>query len=913
MKSEGGIRNSESGDGAQTSTSAFRPATSTFRGLRSFTFFLALAFFLSGASALTYEIVWQRQMYLVFGASAPATTAILTAIFLGIAFGSQLAVPLLRRAPNPLTLYAGLEAVMGAWGLLVPTLLRQADSLYVAAVARCGEGHTLQDPLRFVLAVVPLLPATLAMGATIPVMVRCVAGLRTSAVAWAYGINILGAVAGSLLTGLAWLQLFGILQTRLMAVALNVAAVAVVVCLRRRFTESPAVAEDGGAVSDSATPRGLALLYLLSGFVALGLEVVWLRFLGIVNSNSTATFTLTLTVYLFGMGLGSLLLYPRLKRCLSARTIFSVANAGTAICSLLTFGVLYRAASINFHRITLPSRAGTLQLSDIYVTEGLIIATLMFLPTLFMGLVYPAVCDCFEGSGTARDRWVGRTYFLGTLGSVIGILLVGIVLIPTLGLHGTFSLLVGLSVVVCLLSERGVVRVGSRRWLLPVAGGVSIVWGVLLAAESRPVLREALVENRDGRWFEVPPDGSGSDMPTSRLAELIHVKAGASGTVMVKLERNHVDRLVYVDDQLVASTNLGARVDALMLAHLPLLLHPQPSNALTVGFGTGGTSYAMTTHGVETYCVEIEPEVPRAAAYSAQQNFGVLDNPLFTLILNDARDHLHAGTRTYDVIATDVTNLQYKQNGNLYTVEYFDLMRRRLKPGGVACAWIPMAAISTDELRILMRGFIDVFPHATLWYMNHTHTNFGILIGTPDELQIDFRRLQHGFASRQIADNLKLVGMTEPLQFVHCLHLDENGYRQFCDDAPRHTDDRPILEFSSPMTFYQYQETFEQNLAATLQLRPTDFRRFVTDVPGNLDAEFARHQTASHSFCNVMLLLYRFQLARQHGDRSKALAALRLAIEEARAGMAAWPDDSVREEFYVRFFSDAQRWAQATE
>jgi spermidine synthase len=424
---------------------------------------LAAAFFLSGASALTYEIIWQRQMFLIFGASAPATTAILTAIFLGIAFGSQLAVPLLRRSSNPLTLYIALEAVMGAWGLLVPTLLRQADAIYLRGVASLGEGHTLQTPLRFCLAVVPLLPATLAMGATIPVMVRCVTPLRQSAVAWAYGVNILGSVVGSLLTGLLWLQMLGISQSRLIAVAANTLAVMIVAWLRRQSSRENAVesipVESPVAVPDARTtaaidpPRGLTLLYLFAGFVALGLEVVWLRFLGIVNSNSTATFTLTLTIYLLGMGLGSLLIYRRLKRRLHARTIFTVANLGVAVCSLGTFGVLYRAAYINVALISEPSRAGTLQLSDIYLAEALIIAGLMFLPTLFMGLVYPAVCDCFEGSGALRDRWIGRMYFVGTLGSVIGILLVGTVLIPGLGLHGTFSLLVCMSFGIAFVSH----------------------------------------------------------------------------------------------------------------------------------------------------------------------------------------------------------------------------------------------------------------------------------------------------------------------------------------------------------------------------------------------------------------------------------------------------------------------------
>lgn len=866
----------------------------------------AVAFFLSGASALTWEILWQRRMFLIFGASAPATTAILTAIFLGIAFGSQLAVPLLRRASDPFLLYAALEVVMGLWGLLVPSILSVSDLVYVGTVGALGEGHAVQPLLRFVLAIAPLLPATLAMGATIPVMVRCVRGAIAADVAWAYGVNILGAVGGCLVTGFVWLRWVGMLDTRLLAASLNAAATVIILLLRRSVSLTPGAtdADRAPAISGGSDPprlRRMGTLYFFSGFVALGLEVVWLRFLGIVNSNSTATFTLTLSVYLLGMGLGSLVVYPVLKRRMGALSIFSLANGGTALAALATFGILYQAAPINCRFIVGPAQEGTLTLEDIVWTEAGLTAGLMFLPTLCMGLVYPSVCDSCGGSVMHRDRWVGRSYFLGTLGSVLGILLIAMVIIPALGLHGAFCLLVCISAGLCVLAF-GVVPRERRGWAAVGAGLGIVAWGAVLAHDPRPVLRETIAVQRAGRWQEVAVADGRTGRP---LSDLVYVKSGPTATVMVKRTPGGGDSFVYVDDQLVASTNLEAKVDALMLAHLPLLLHADPASELTVGFGTGGTSHAITTHGIDAYCVEIEPEVPRAARYTQGQNFGVLDDPRFTLILNDARDHLHAGTRTYDVIATDVTNLQYKQNGNLYTVEYFELMQSRLNPGGIACAWIPMAGITPRELRILMRGFQVVFPHATLWYMNHANTNFGILIGTPGRLQVNWGRLEAGFADPEVSRSLASIGMVDPLQFVHCLQLDEDGYREFCDDAPLHTDDLPILEFSSPLSYYQPFDTFRQNLGQTLRLRPTDFRPYVRGVPEGLDGEFRRHQIASSSFCNVVLLMYSYIINDTRGHREEASANLAEALRFAEAGMAAWPEDRVREEFYVNFFSAA--------
>ena len=895
--------------------------TTDVRQARGRLWLLTAVMLLSGASALTYEILWQRQMFLIFGASAPATTAILTAIFLGIAIGSLLATRMAKSLPNPVVLYAVLEAVMGGWGFLVPYVLSVADSLYVSSTHALGESHWLLAPLRFLLAIVPLLPATLAMGATIPVMVRCVSQPGKSAVAWAYGVNILGAVLGCLLTGLVWLRVLGLDHTRFAAVGLNAVAFAFLVIVHRmaRAANQPSSTSDE-AVPDSppeltVSPRACAAMYFLAGFVALGLEVLWLRFLGIVTSNSTATFTLTLTVYLLGMSIGSMLLYPLLRRWLSPQSTFTFANVATALASLITLGTIY-AAEINYEQIQLPATRGTLSLSDIYWTEARITFQLMLLPTLFMGLTYPAICDCFPGSGPHRDRWISTTYFWGTLGSVAGILLVGTTFVPLCNLHGTFALLLGVLAALGCFSQwkfgsqiapddeqRASTRTGN------VTVGISslaiIGFSLLVAHDPQPVLRNTLARKIGDSWIEVDVAP-----PHKRQSRLLRVQAGPSATVMIKQELEQNVELVYVDDQLVASTNLEAKVDSLMLAHLPLLLHPNPKSALTVGFGTGGTSQSLTTHGIQAACVEIEPEVIASYHLIEKSVEPVTSHPNFRLILNDARDHLHAGTSTYDSIITDVTNLQYKQNGNLYTVEYFQLMRDRMNAGGIGAAWIPMAAIDTDELRILMRSFQDVFPHATLWFMNHTHTNFGILIGTPEKLSVDFNRLQAGFDNPVIAADLKSIGMTEPLQLLHCLHLDEDGYRKFCGDSPLHTDNRPILEFSSPLSFYKYDETFYENLKQTLALRPKEFGDCLRNLPEGRDEDMRRHEVASRSFCEVLLRFYNFTIEARRNNFRKATEPLNEAIEISKRGMEAWPDDSVREEFYVQFFGSAMQWVQ---
>ncbi|MCA9062338.1 MAG: fused MFS/spermidine synthase [Planctomycetaceae bacterium] len=892
---------------------------------RVFAIFL-VAVFLSGASALSLEILWQRQMFLVFGASAPATTAVLTAIFTGIAFGSLLATPLQRLVRHPLMAFAGIELVIGGWALLVPQILQAMDHVYVETAHHVGESGVVLDIVRFLLAVLCLLPATLGMGATIPVAVAVLARSRHLPVAVVYGVNTVGAVLGALLTGLILVRIVGVSDARFVVACGNV--LAALLGLRAAWASAALHAPTNSLSSDisrqqAATPlkteerdevpavavsvsaRQLSVLYFVAGYVALGLEVVWLRFLGIINTNSTVTFSLTLAVYLLAMGLGSLAVYPLLRRILRPNTILSLANFAVGLMALLTIPVIWDAPQINYERITLRAIAGTLRLEDIYRTEAILIASLMFLPALFMGLVYPAVCQSLNAGPEIRQRWIGRSYFAGTLGSVAGILTVAGILIPLAGLHATFAILVIMTLVISVVTWIPG-RSGRTRAAIPAAAVLLSAWAISIPVQSRPVLREFMARREGDVWFEYSVAN-----PDRKATEIRRFRAGMSGTVIIKKHIGSEEHLVYVDDQLVASTNMEARVDSLMLAHLPLLLHADPHSELTVGFGSGGTSHAITTHGIEAWCVEIEPEVPGAADLLKLQNFGILENPRFHLILNDARDHLGITTRSYDVIATDVTNLQYKQNSSLYTVEYFQLMRDRLNPDGIACAWIPMAAISTEELRILMHSFQEVFPHATLWYMNHTHTNFGILIGTPEPLSINYQRIQDGASQPMVAENLELIGITDPMQIIHSLMLDEEEYRSFCGEAALHTDNNPVLEFSSPLTFYQYNHTFRDNLDECLKHQQSQHRSLLKNLPPEMESTWAAHATASRKFSEAIVHFYGYLIRRGNNEEFQAIDVLRDAMKIASEGMNALPDDPSREQFYKSWFEQADSWLKS--
>ncbi|MGD9854849.1 MAG: fused MFS/spermidine synthase, partial [Planctomycetaceae bacterium] len=827
--------------------------------------------------SLMFETLWQRMMYLVFGASAPATTAILTAFFCGIALGSWFGGELLKRSSNPILFYAGVECWIGLWGLAVPFLLQLADAAYVSLYHDAEPGALP----RFLLSIAVVLPATLGMGATVPLMNRILSDFGNGvgkSVGLAYGINTIGAVGGTLLTGFVLIRLCGVQNTLYIASGLNALVVLGSFALRNRCAPQPASEADSLAPLESKQ-LVLLVVYGAAGFLALGFEVTWFRLLSIFCMSSVTTFTLILAIYLFGFSCGSLLLFPWLNKRMRASSLFVLSLWGSGTAALGTLYFVYQIPDVTLFLLVDPIQRGTLTRSHLIMTEVFSGAIMMFIPTLFMGLAYPAICQTLIASGVEVGRQSGRFYFWGTLGSMAGAFCVGLFVIPGLGLVTTFGLLCLTSVCAALWAAAIITEMARPfRWLLNGGGGVVAVCAAAYMVSGHPFVKSGHLQRQpDGQTWAYIAAADG--LIDARI--LRSYKVGRSATVSVEEEHYHavpgaparIERAILVDGQDVASSHPDALVDSKMLAHLPLLLHPAPKHALTVGFGSGGTSWSMTCHDIETYCVEIEPMVSDSSDLFADQNYGVTQHPGFHLILNDARDHLHLTGRRYDVISTDVTNLEYKQNGNLYTREYFQLMKDRLAPGGIACAWIPMGSISEDDFKTLIRSFFVVYPHTTLWYMAQANTGFGILIGTPDELKIDMRRLEEGFTNLKVRKDLQEIDIESPFQIVHALHLDSDGIRNYVEQAPLHTDDRPILEFSSPLSHYNNTRLFLINLQSSLNYRSKDLRRYVTHLDAGQQRQFDRYGQAA-------LLLIKMVAAQQRYIINYQIAASRSVIKE---------------------------------
>ncbi|HEY3245392.1 MAG TPA: fused MFS/spermidine synthase [Phycisphaerae bacterium] len=846
---------------------------------------LYVCFFISGASALIYEIVWQRMLTLVFGLSTLSVAAVLAAFLAGLAVGAPLFGGVADRTRRPARLYALIELGMALLGAASGFSIAPIMRVFVALHSALDPGWLGSNLIRFVLAFVALGLPSILIGATVPIMSRLVsewAGSVAVAFGRFYAVNTLGAVAGAALAGFILIRTLGMSAALTVAVAGNllVAILALLASGARAAAgrvSLPANHGSAGASPFRATPeratafehpphRRFALAAAtLSGAAALGYEVIWTRVLAIYTLNSVYVFTMVVTVYLTALAIGAGVI-TRVARTAGRDPLrmLMIVQMVLALLAPVMLACAPSAAKLNI------GASGQSE-SQILFTEYLLTLALVFVPALLIGMMLPLLVNIYSGTLSTAGRSVARVYAWNSLGTILGAALTGALLIPVVGLRDT---MLALAVANFLLGAAAAViqpEGASRGWraFAPSAAGAF----VLLVALLPPSFRFYRPESPEGET-------------------LLDYAEGPSATVHVAEfeQAGKRYRKLFVDSEAVAGTYDEIVTDQKMLAHLPLLLHPNPQRALTVGFGTGGTSYSMLQHKVQVDCVEIEPFVPQAYKYFESENHGIVGpaherQGFFHLILDDARSWLESARAPYDVIVTDVTSIQYRGNGNLYTTDYFRLMQSKLTASGLGCAWVPATGIRPQQLKILIRSFRSVFAHTSVWYMINLPTDFVILVGTPQKLALDLANIADRMAAPLIQRDLAVIGMDNPYKLAACLLLAEEDVGVYLGDSDEdelHSDNRPILDYLTHAS--RGQDTLALNLNEMLQHR-ADAARYATAWPGRI-SEAPESWPRWYSAAAQLMAGHMRRRAGRWGGDDGALAAY-------RAAAALVPEDSL--------------------
>jgi spermidine synthase len=727
-------------------------------------------FVLSGAAGLMYEIVWSRQLVLVFGNTTQAVSTILTGFFGGMAIGSFVGGRLADRVRSPLRLYGLIEVILVVVVLATPITFRLIHELYRGFYGELENLPVLLALLRFALAIVALSPATILMGATLPTLTRQLTRDRHLSAAFGrlYAANTLGAILGTFASGLILIELFGLTGTLVIAAACSGVAGIVAIALSR---EMPIQISAGSGAPDHqpSRPDGLnqptlgLILAFVSGLTSLGYQVLWTRLLSSGTGNSTYVFTLILGIFLIGVALGAAGFATFRSRIRSVVALIAAAQLIVAV--LVMAGLIFvigRPGSIN---PMAPIEAAIVIFGPIL---------LVVLPaTWVMGFTFPATSALLSDDPRRIAANAGRLLAANTAGAIVATFAIPFFVIPVVGSPNAVALLALVNVATAvILASR---LTSAKRYSL--AGVSALVAVALIVAIVRPGFTVdpsvKRIQNLNAKLFE------------SREDEIASVQAGATGTAQLWVTGTGMTLLT---------------VDAKLMPIMPLIVRPESKSALTVAFGMGSTFRGAIIAGLQTAAVELVPSVPKMFHYFYDDADAVLADPKGRVIVTDGRNYMELTDETYDIIVTDPPPpIESSGASVISSLEYYRAGRAKLNPGGVMMQWTPYGG-TIDEFRAHLRTFHSVFRHMIVAFGPGGYGFF--LMGSDEPMTIDDANLRSVLARPGVLEDISsaydspettIDGWAARIPAM--VWLEDEAVAAFTGNGPLITDDRPLPEY----------------------------------------------------------------------------------------------------------------------
>lgn len=683
-------------------------------------------FLLSGISGLIYQVVWVREFGAVFGNTVYSAAAVTAVFMCGLGFGGFLVGGGSDRRHRydrlrPLRAYGGFELGIALLGLAVAFVLPELEGLsaqlsrYELGPEGWFELTTSSHLFRYAAALLLLAPITFLMGGTLTLLIRYVvagdldaAGVRVGAL---YGLNTAGAAIGAFATDFALIPKLGILNAELVAIGLNlIAGVGALLLAARRaadvstdHSEPEEVAAPPAGPAATSLVSGTAATLFVTGFVAMGFEIVWFRYLISGLGARRSIFSLLMAVILVGIFLGSVvggLLERRTGRpvrlFMAAQTGFIFfALAPMAVIGTQLIGLFVEPSVLEGVRPSLQSLAEIgLSLPHIIAVVGL--------GALLMGCTFPLSNAHVQRVKASVGGRAGALYLANTLGNVAGALVTGFVLLPSIGQQGSVAVLAAcapIGLVPLYLSSRrqdggeGI----STRFFAGCIIALLLCLGGWLALPQHHLLKYV----REG--------------PDSMDKRVVAISEGINESVLV-IEQL-AGRVLYTNGHPMSATGFPSQRYMRLFSHFPLLNTEDPKRVLVICFGVGNTLHAASIHPSveELEVVDLSKNVLQHAHFFSDTNKNVLENDRVSVYVNDGRQHLRMqAPESYDLITLEPPPIDFAGVVSLYSTEFYALARSRLRPDGFMTQWLPAYQVSTDVTLSMIRSFVEEFPNAAL-------------------------------------------------------------------------------------------------------------------------------------------------------------------------------------------------------
>lgn len=696
---------------------------------------LAVAFS-SGLASLVYQVLWMRHLRSLLGSGALAAAAALAIFFAGMAIGNALLGRRAARSDSPLGLYAGLEIGVAATALLafaVPGLAHALDPAHASSPS----GMVVRSAVAFAL----LLPPAVLLGGSLPVLAEAFVQDRGSLAKGAgtlYAVHGLGAGCGALLAGFILPSWLGFTASYGATIGLNLTLAALAWLAAGRI-QRRAVSSEHSLDGTRVPVRVLALAFS-TGAAALALEVLATRMFALVLNSSVYAFSAVLVTFLVAVSLGAALsvrLVDALPRELHLFSLLLGAGLAVGICPFVLHWATGQLGSLPLDWGFLP-----------YLTLTFATLAIVILPPATLGAgVLPSLLRFVDSDRARPGAAFGELLAANTGGGVVGSLLAGFVLLPSLGLWRSVTAVAFVYLGAGVLAVRA--RSPAARFLRPAALLCAILLGTFLDPTRLALVR---VE--------------GSEVPL-RTWETVRG--------IVTVTEDQAGRRIRLDNTYVLGGTEGRTEEAFQAA-LPLALHPAPRRVFVLGLGSGLTAAAALQPEVERLTVtELLPEVVEASRlYFAPDTARLFTDDRSRVLAVDGRAHLAAHDETWDLVLSDLFLPWQDGAGRLYSRDHFETVRRRLAPGGRFAQWLPLFQLTRPDFLTIVHTLLDVFGELEIW-------------------EVDFR------GGSPIA--LLITGTSDtpspapPARRVARLSRPEPPRVEI----PLQTDDHPVLEYRAPV------------------------------------------------------------------------------------------------------------------
>ncbi|XOV76620.1 MAG: spermidine synthase [Phycisphaerales bacterium] len=727
---------------------------------RSLIFLTYAVFFGSGIAGLGYQIVWARMFSVGLGHEMPSVFAVVAAFFGGLAIGALFLDKRISRSPLPGHWYAALELVIGLWALATIALIPWINTI-IHDLVGVDPSPVRHWSVSFLVPFLALLPATAAMGATLPAMDRFVSAIAQQGrtIGGIYAVNTLGAAAGVLASTFFIIPSLGYRATVIAFAAINLICAGIILLWpAQNETKREPVLEP---VDDALPTWRLNLTLLVTGLLGIGYEVLGVRVMAQVLENTVYSYAAALIVYLCFTAIGAAL-YQRLLAHRAFRPTLAWLVLGLSTACLIGIFVLSEAQGI-YESIAIDSGRS---FAKGLLAEFVIAALVFAVPTLLMGATFSHLAQ----AARREAGGVGRALCINTLGGSLAAITFGVLLLPTIGAKWALT----------------IVAVGYLT-LLPR-------WRDQRTAYAIVPLALVIFLPRSLMLVTPPPGGS-----------TLEYREGVMAAVAV-VDDPQGNRFLKVNNLFqMGGTTSG--FSERRQAHVPLLLHPKPERTLFLGVGTGITAGAATIYpDMQIDAVELLPEIVELIDQFQTENALLTSNPRVNLSIADARRFIRATDQTYDVIVADLYHPARDGSGMLYTREHFSAIADHLAPGGLACQWIPLYQLDTETARLIIRTWLEVFPNTNA-FLAHYNVNTPALglVGSTQPLTFAADWYDRRTAGTGIRNSLiqQRQALYDSFALFGTFVATREQLAKFAGPGPLNTDNRPLVTFRAPEFIYR--------------------------------------------------------------------------------------------------------------